>query len=67
MKRDQSLNEAFADVGVDRGGGLAATDDLGGAKIHSNDFSVRAAEIDEEGERIQGIQSLEFLLPASNR
>jgi len=61
------LNEALAHIGVYRGGGLAATDDLGGAKIHSNDFSVRAAEIDEEGERIQGIQSLQFLLPAASR
>ena len=45
----QRLEQAFAHVGVDRGRPLAATDHFGGAKIHSNGFGVRAAEIDEEG------------------
>ena len=47
VKRDQSLNEALAHVGVYRGGSLASADHLGGAEIHGHDFCVGAAEIDE--------------------
>jgi hypothetical protein len=50
----QRAKQPFAHVGLDCRRRLAPADDFGGSEIHGDDFGVRAAEIDEKSERVQG-------------
>jgi hypothetical protein len=44
----ERLQQAFADIGRDRGRRLASTDELSRVEINGDELGERAAEIDEK-------------------